>query len=208
MHISREGIHTGNILQLEWSAARLPKEGEDHCGDRYLVKEAGNQVLTAAIDGVGHGENAKNAAEAALRTLESFQGESLIALVNRCHKALKNTRGVVMSLALFNTADHTMSWLSVGNVDGVLVKAGGEKKNKNIVLRGGIVGYKLPSLRASLFPVSPGDLLILTTDGVENNYIDGISPEKTTRDIVEYISLNYFKRSDDALIFAARYVDI
>lgn len=208
MNIKREGICVGKAPHLEWSAARLPKEGEDYCGDRYLVKEAGNKVLTAAIDGVGHGENAGKAALIALKTLESFNGNSLIPLVEHCHKALKNTRGVVMSLAMFDTTVHTMSWISVGNVDGVLIRAGGEKKNKNIVLRGGIVGYKLPSLQASIFPVSPGDLLILTTDGVERDYIDSVSRERSTREIVEYISSNYFKHLDDALVFVARYVEI
>lgn len=186
----------------------LPKEGEYCSGDRYLVKEAGDKVLTAAIDGVGHGEKARHAAQQALGSLESFKGEPLIPLVEQCHKALRNTRGVVMSLALFDTAVHTMSWISVGNVDGVLIKAGGEEKNKNIVLRGGIVGYKLPSLRASVLPVSPGDLLILTTDGVKGEYIDSVSHEKTTGEIVDYISSNFFKPLDDALVFTARYMEI
>lgn len=185
----------------------LPKEGEDYCGDRYLVKEAGDKVLTAAIDGVGHGEKAGNVAQRALRSLESFKGEPLIPLVEQCHKALRNTRGVVMSLALFDTAAHTMSWISVGNVDGVLIKAGGEENNKNIVLRGGIVGYKLPSLRTSVLPVSPGDLLILTTDGVKGEYIDSVFHEKTTGEIVNYISSNFFKPLDDALVFTARYME-
>ena len=60
MDIERGGTHTGKTRQLEWSAARLPKEGEDYCGDRYLVKEAGAKVLAAAIDGVGHGANAED----------------------------------------------------------------------------------------------------------------------------------------------------
>lgn len=208
MDIDRGGTYTGKTLQLEWSAARLPKEGENYCGDRYLVKEAGDKVLAAAIDGVGHGENAKKAAQAALETLKSFKGESLIPLVENCHKVLRNTRGVVMSLALFDTEVHTMSWISVGNVDGVLLKADGNEKNKSIVLRGGIVGYKLPLLQASVFPVSPGDLLILTTDGVEGSYINNISHNRTTGEIVEYISSNFFKRLDDALVFAARYMEI
>lgn len=208
MDIERGGTHTGKTRQLEWSAARLPKEGEDYCGDRYLVKEAGAKVLAAAIDGVGHGANAEEAAQTALKTLQSFSGEPLIPLVERCHKALRTTRGVVMSLALFDTAAHTMSWISVGNVDGILVKAGGENKNKNIILRGGIVGYSLPSLQASVFPVTPGDLLILTTDGVEKDYINDTSYNKTTAEIVDYISSNFFKRLDDALVFAARYTEI
>lgn len=198
-------IQSGSSLCLHWSAARLAKGGRDECGDAFLVKEIENKVLAAAIDGVGHGKKAEKASQAAIRTLETFKDGSLISLVEYCHKELRKTRGVVMSLVLFEPAMHTMSWISVGNVEGVLLQTNGQTRRRNIILRGGIVGYQLPPLQASVFPVSDGDLLILTTDGVENNYIDHIRIDNSTRDIVEYISSHCFKQTDDALIFVARY---
>lgn len=206
MHIEEEGITHGKVLQVEWSVARLPKEGEEYCGDRYFIGEHGQKVLVAVMDGVGHGENAKYAAQRALQTLKRYNGESLISLVKRCHAELKGTRGVVMSLALFNFKEQTMTWISVGNVDAILLRADEKVRDQTIILRGGIVGYNLPSLQATVFSAIPGDLLILTTDGVKDEYIEGFKSNANPREIVKYVSSNHFKKSDDALIFAARYV--
>jgi serine phosphatase RsbU (regulator of sigma subunit) len=205
MNIDQDGSSDGKTVHLEWNVARLPKAGELYCGDCHLITQAGNKILIAAIDGVGHGKKAEEAAEMARSSLERFRGESLISLIRRCHEDLKRTRGAVMSLAVFDGNDNTLSWLSVGNVEGVLVRAGGEQKNRNIILRGGIVGYHLPSLQASIFPISPGDTLILTTDGVMDSYTDNISIHNSTSQLVDYISANYFKQDDDALIVAVRF---
>ena len=44
-----------------------------------------------------------------------------------------------------------MTWLGVGNVDGFLLRADNQTKpaHESLFLRGGVVGYQLPSLRPS-----------------------------------------------------------
>ena len=61
-----------------------------------------------------------------------------------------------------------MTWLGVGNVEGVLIRADtrATPAAESVLLRGGVVGYQLPALQASVVPVSRGDLLILATDGI------------------------------------------
>src|SRR5512145_2579545 len=97
--------------------------GYAESGDQYLVKDVPGGVLVAAIDGLGHGEKAAVAAKAAVATLEQYPQEPLPALVNRCHKRLIGTRGVVMSLALVDFTNRSLTWVGVGNVHGVLLRA-------------------------------------------------------------------------------------
>lgn len=185
---------------------RSPKEGEDECGDTFLVRENGDKILIAVIDGLGHGLMASKASKKAKKLLRSFKHHSLINLVKYCHKELRSSRGVVMGLAIINFWEHTLAWIGVGNIKGVLLLA--DKENyihtERMVQRSGIVGYKLPFLQVSMIPVVCGDVLIFATDGVQNNYMNEIDRNSTPEKIVR-LSSSYFKRSDDALIFAAKY---
>src|SRR2546425_13287314 len=85
---------------IEWGVAALALPGEAQSGDLHLVKPIGTGVLVAVVDGLGHGAEAATAAQAAVAALERHATETPIALIERCHRALKGTRGVVMSVAL------------------------------------------------------------------------------------------------------------
>lgn len=201
-------IESGTEPGLKWSVIRAPKEGEKECGDIHLIKKYRDKVLLAVIDGLGHGKSAAIASQRAKYLLETFSNESLINVMNYCHNELKRTRGVVMSVAVVDAWEKTLTWIGVGNVQGVLLPANysEDTKTESIILRNGIVGYKLPSLQASIVPISVGDTLIFATDGVRSDYISKVNADHSTEDIVEYISANYFKKHDDALILAARFV--
>ena len=119
--------------------------------------------------------------------LETYAGEPPIRLVERCHEGLRKSRGVVMSLASFNGRDHTMTWLGVGNVEGVLIRRVQtvNAARETILLRGGIVGYQLPPLRATTVPVNRGDALIFATDGIREGFADGMTPGPPTQEILD-----------------------
>ena len=113
-----------------------------------------------------------------------------------------------MSLALFSGRDHTMTWLGVGNVEGVLIRRGQtvDVARETILLRGGIVGYQLPPLRATTVPVNRGDTLIFATDGIREGFADGVTPSRPTQKILDSILTSYRKTTDDGLVVVARYL--
>src|SRR3989449_6612426 len=84
---------------IEWGVATLALPGQAESGDLHLVKPVGSGVLVAVVDGLGHGAEAATAAQAAAAPLERHATESPVALVERCHRALKGTRRAVMSVA-------------------------------------------------------------------------------------------------------------
>ncbi len=202
-------ITSGKTLCGTWSMAKSAKKGEDVCADHCVVKEAGDKVLIAVIDGLGHGVKANEASKYAVSTLENFKGESVIDLVNQCHRNLKNTRGAVMSLCVIDCNERILTWLGVGNVEGLLVRGNAQKRQRseNIILRGGVVGYELPSLKASLIPFAAGDMLIFTTDGVDRDYWDDVIVNDNPLEMVKKISRKYFKDTDDALIMALEFTE-
>lgn len=194
--------------QLQWSVAFSTKQGAKKCGDTYLVKEYGNKVLIAAIDGLGHGEKAAEVSKKAVELLSRSGDGSLIYITEFCHRGLRKTRGVVMSLALIDYQEKTISWMGIGNVDGVVFLNGNGQsiQKERFVLRGGIVGYTLPQLKANITQISQGDLIVFATDGVQSNYLEGLNRKDDPERLAKSISLNYFKQSDDALVLVVKYV--
>lgn len=194
----------------DWAVAQRALPGQGVSGDLHLVEAFPHGVLLAVVDGVGHGPEATVAAKIAVDTLRSHPAESVHALVHRCHGALRNTRGVVLSLASWNTLDETMTWLGVGNVEGLLLRADPTSvpASETLMLRGGLVGAQLPSLSASVIPIFRGDLLILASDGIRNDFEHDIVLKASPKRIADHILEHYFKGTDDALVLVVRYLGV
>ncbi|HXI38530.1 MAG TPA: SpoIIE family protein phosphatase [Bryobacteraceae bacterium] len=193
---------------VEWGASQITFEGETVCGDRHLVQPFDGGVLTVVLDGLGHGVEAAAAAQVAIATLEVHAHEPAITLLQRCHQALRPTRGAAISLASFNTTYGTMTWLGIGNVEGVLLRA---DKNtapaqESIMLFAGVAGHQISPLHAVVTPVSSGDLLILFTDGVRRDFLSEPIPAQAPQRVAEHICAKYSKGTDDSLVLVARYL--
>lgn len=161
----------------------------------------------AVIDGLGHGEDAASAARIAAEALQENAGLPVIPLLRICHQKLRDTRGVVMSIATFNPMESTVSWLGVGNVEGVLLHRDsyGTVSRELLSLRGGVVGDQLPNLITSILPVSRGDTLVFATDGVRNDFVDGITVGDPVQRTAENILAHHARGTDDALVLVVRY---
>jgi serine/threonine protein phosphatase PrpC len=199
-----EGLIKSGV-DLGVACATLP--GESESGDRYVCETFADGILLALADGIGHGPEAAVAAEAACAVLKAHAAEPVIALVERCHDQLRFTRGVVMSLAAFDLKHNLLSWLGIGNVQGILRRFGApaDGTEELLLLRAGVVGSQVPPLRASVLPVVPGDLLVLATDGVKSGFALEISSREAPRRVAQSILDHYNKRTDDALVLVARY---
>jgi hypothetical protein len=164
--------------------------------------------MAAVVDGVGHGNEAALAARTALAALDESAGESPLTLFQRCHARLRPTRGVVMSLALFNATDDTLTWLGVGNVEGVLFRRHLHHlpRQERLLQRPGVLGDHLPRLAASVVRISAGDVLVFATDGVGEGFSDHTDVNDSPRQIADRILTRFGRGTDDALVLVARYL--
>ncbi len=193
-------------VPIEWGTASAPQPGQSVSGDRFLVAPFDQGVLVAVVDGLGHGEQAAEAAEIAVETLRGVAPESVVTLVQRCHTALARSRGVVLTLALFDARNDRMTWLGVGNVEGLLLRAAPNLRRESVSLRGGVVGYQLPPLRESVQPIARGDTLILVTDGIRAAFSNEVFVNEPPQQIANLILQNYRRGTDDALVLVVRYL--
>ena len=172
-----------------------------------MVHEFPSGALLAVVDGLGHGPEAASAAEIAIRILRDNAQEPLEALVRLCHRALHRTRGAVMSVASFDATAHTMAWIGVGNVEVLVLGAGleGERTRERLLLRRGVVGISmLPLLHTSTISVQAGDTFIFATDGIAQNFDEGIDPAQPPQALADGILARHGRDTDDALVLVAR----
>jgi hypothetical protein len=191
---------------IEWGVAAHALPGEGTCGDAHVVRSFPGGALVAALDGVGHGEEAASAARIASAILEAHADEPVVALFRRCHLGLAGTRGVVMSVASFGVSPGLV-WLGVGNVQGVLVRRGSvlDPAEESLLLRSGVVGAQLPTLDAAVLRVEPGDTLVLATDGIDADFDRDLARSQPPQRAAETILAHHGKATDDALVLVARY---
>src|SRR5881397_504904 len=177
---------------IEWGVAALALPGEAQSGDLHLVKPVGTAV------------------QAAVAALERHATESPVPLIQRCHRALQGTRGAVMSVAVFTRPDRSMTWVGVGNVEGLLLYGDGAARSgaarASLVTRGGIVGSELPRLHPVVLAIAPGDTLFFATDGIREGFAEGLSPEAAPQQLADQILARHGKGTDDALVLVARYL--
>jgi serine phosphatase RsbU (regulator of sigma subunit) len=194
---------------LTYGVAGRAMPGQAESGDGYVVVPCVDGTLVGVLDGLGHGPLAATAtrvAQADLLYCADGSGSDLAALVRRCQEQLTGTRGVVMTVAFFSATSPTMTWLAVGNVAGVLLSADSSGSTR-VVLRGGVIGGSLPSLHSAAVALTPGDLVILATDGVASGFAEKVDHDREPAQIAADILTAFAKDSDDALVLVARWSD-
>lgn len=189
---------------VEWACVARPLEGQVASGDRGLCLPFDGGTLVAVIDGLGHGPEAAKAAERAEAVIRRTVGEPLVDVVRACHEECRQTRGVVLSAALFDDRG-TMSWLGVGNVEALLIR-GGSEQTEAVAARGGTVGYLLPPLNPRTLQVQAGDTLVLASDGIKHGFKHEIQALRSPQEIADQVLARWGKDSDDACALVARYL--
>lgn len=192
---------------VDYGVSTLAYDMATGSGDKYLVQSFDQGVLLALIDGLGHGPPAAEAAGIAVQVLKEHAGDPVITLTNRCHRALRLTRGAAMSLACVDLTALSMTWIGVGNVSGLLVRAASANlpEQEALLMRAGVVGHTLPALRVAVVPVFLGDTLIFITDGVAPAFTDDIGVNGTPQNIADHILRLHNKGTDDATVLVVRF---
>ena len=173
--------------KVEIKAIQLSKPGEKVCGDGFYHSVSNEQLKLFLGDGLGHGPEAAKAVaqagEAFIRCQEQAPGD----ILRYIHDAVKKTRGLVGTVAIFDLAAKMWRICGVGNI---ITKMGNAKTLKSYLPYNGIIGLNLPNtLNAQEINYESGQQLIMTSDGL-----------KTRWDIAKYPAISRYDLSIPAAI--------
>jgi phosphoserine phosphatase RsbX len=199
----------GWLGPIEWASASRPMPGENTCGDRSIAIEISKTAaLFGVLDGLGHGGQAAQAATRGVEILGQDPSRPLGVLAQLCHRALTDSRGVAMTLARIDFEADLLSWTGIGNVDAHLVvkSPSGIEVRSSARLTSGIVGFRIPeTVDTQTISMKPGDLLVMASDGISGDHLDGIDFAAPAQAIAEQILQGHAKDNDDATVLTARH---
>jgi serine phosphatase RsbU (regulator of sigma subunit) len=151
------------VAPLIVGAASRIYPGESVNGDAWFVDWHADVCRITVVDGLGHGPQAAEAAQAARRALESEPGLAPAEALRACHAALGGTRGAAIAIVTIDPRAHRLRFSGVGNVDGYLIQ---QVDVQRLVSYRGIVGAVLPDPRTFEFKLGDAWLVVLHTDGL------------------------------------------
>ncbi len=190
---------------LDIRAVMVPKPGETFCGDNWSVVRQGGRYAIAAIDGLGHGEEAylasREATEVFARFAHQTPGEALVGI----HEAIRRTRGAVGAVTVVDLETRQSSFCGIGNIMGKIHAADAVK---SLISYNGMLGNNRPStLNDHPGAWDPSSLLVLHSDGIKARWDLGKYPGLKNHDpsvIAGVLYKDFTRKTDDALVIAAK----
>ncbi|MFD3699658.1 SpoIIE family protein phosphatase [Streptomyces sp. NPDC058646] len=141
----------------------LPAENELHSGDAAAVLDTGAVRTAAVIDGLGHGPDAAEAAQTALRSFRTTVERPLPDIVTAMHRALRHTRGAAVGLVRLHA--ERAEYCGIGNVRMVALSPG--TVHHRLTGKPGMVGWRLPAPHTRRLLLPTGAAVVMHSDGID-----------------------------------------
>ncbi|MFI0412026.1 ATP-binding protein [Actinomadura sp. 3N508] len=178
-------------------------DGEEECGDAYTARLVDGTVYAMLCDGLGHGPLAARAAWAAVRATHEVASPSRPADVLRCaHRRMAATRGGAVAVAAIEPAAGRVRFAGVGNVAAWIV---GPERRHGMVSVPGIVGSHAERIREHAYPLPPGAVVVLHSDGLTGRWRLADQPGLLARDpllVAAAVLRDAGSRHDDRSVLA------
>lgn len=190
------------VPQLSVGIAQKCHPRESVSGDAWVsFSPAPGNYRVGVIDGAGHGEQAAEAALLARDAVIRCANMPLATTFERCHTALKGTRGAVMSLISFDLSIMSVEVAGVGNVDG-RIRSG--DREQHAVMQRGMLGASLPRVRPMTFRLEADWSIALYSDGVKTRFslTDYHTPASSAAasELAEALLCDWIRGEDDATV--------
>jgi anti-sigma regulatory factor (Ser/Thr protein kinase) len=205
------------VLARLWSGARPPRDDAvslggvcvpcadaDACGDAWAAEQHGQLLRVILADGLGHGEHAAAASDAAVRVFRERPDRSPTEHIEAMHVALRSTRGAAIAVLDTDLASGFVRYAGVGNIAGAIV-SGGDRRG--LVSNNGTVGHALPRLQEFEYELPHGATLVLHSDGLRSRWRFDRYPGVARRDPVVVAALlrrDFDRTRDDVTVLVAR----
>ena len=172
-------------------------------GDLVFAQETEEYYYFGLIDALGHGLEANKAAVIALEYLKKNKFNDPAMCLTMLHTELLRSRGAVIALFSIEKESGEAVYSGIGNVVSKLLNTHDVK----FVPRDGIVGFSIPSPTKQKYTVNYGDVIVMYSDGLKENFdildMPGILNENA-EEITKTLIKNYSKKDDDVSLLTIK----
>lgn len=189
-----------------WAAGLIrPLSGEPVSGDGFGIREADGRRQVLMCDGLGHGRLAAAATQEAVRVFASTPGAPPAAVVEALHRTLGHTRGAALAVAELDPDGARVRYAGLGNIAGTVLMPDGTRRG--MVSLPGIAGHQRRQIREYEYPLPPGAVLLMHSDGVVDRWNPADYPgllSHAPQVIAATVLRDAGTRRDDAGVLVAR----
>lgn len=141
--------------------------GERVCGDGWAMAFHGTQAAVVVADGLGHGPDAAEAAQAALAGFADDPMRAPREQLQATHARLRATRGAAVMLVHADAAAGAVRSAGAGNVVARLVSG---VSDRTLLCQHGTAGITIRTPQEASTPWPDHALLVVFTDGIESRW--------------------------------------
>lgn len=195
------------VLRFMIGAVSLPIDGETVSGDGWTSRCEGESLRVAVFDGLGHGPEANNAAEAALAFITPERVEPPAAVLQRIHQGIRHTRGAAGSVYDLHAVGGILRYAGVGNITATIIGEADVARGRQLMSHNGTLGHQATRFQEFTQPWMRGDLLIVSSDGLTNRWDLSRYPGLSSRDptvIAAVLWRDFSRGRDDVTVVVIR----
>ena len=137
--------------------------GESACGDSWAIERDEQRCVVFIADGLGHGPQAAAASSAAVEVFRQAHREPAAELIQRCHLALRATRGAAVAVAEIDSTKRMVRFAGIGNIAAAIVVFDGATQMASM---NGTVGHQMRTVQEFTYPWPEGATLVMHSDGL------------------------------------------
>jgi anti-sigma regulatory factor (Ser/Thr protein kinase) len=178
---------------------------EDICGDDWDWTMRDDRFAILVADGLGHGPQAHEAAEAAVDVFRRRAEESPSYVITEVHAALRPTRGAAVAMVEVDTARGVANYCGVGNIGAAIMAGPGSRQG--MVSQNGTAGHVASRIQDFSYPLRPQSMIVMHSDGLSSHWNVVPYPGLTTRHpsvIAGVLYRDFSKRRDDVTVVVAK----
>ncbi|MBD1398662.1 SpoIIE family protein phosphatase [Pontibacter sp. JH31] len=197
--------------RYEVGSVMVSKPKEVDCGDGFAVIHRENGVYLLALDGLGHGTNAKDVAQLGVKTFCDHPQSDPAEALRTIHGNIRRTRGAVGFVAFIDTYQHQLNYCGIGNIAGKMFSMEGGIGNvpyKSVISYNGILGHNVPgTFNNQQLEWSRNKILIVHSDGLKSrwdlNKYPNLQRHMATT-IAAVLYKDHSRHTDDTLVLVCK----
>lgn len=157
-------------LALSWGSENRPCQGQQVSGDAVVFRPlAAGQLIVALMDASGHGPRAHELVTRLAARVAAYPQPDVVPLLEALHLDCRGTPGAAAGVARIDPVAGVLAYAGVGNVRVRLLGPAAGERAWSGVSRDGVLGDRFPSPFVQQARLSPGQLLLLYSDGVSES---------------------------------------